>query len=342
MVLLAVPTTAIVTALVVIFGLVLLVVLFKYLGLYVRCMTSNAKIGLFELLMMSLRKVNPETIVQARISAVQAGVDIDPRDLQAHYLAGGNVVNVVRAMIAADRAGIALPYKTATGIDLAGRSVLEAVQTCVNPRIIDCPQEAGAKIAAVAKDGIQLLARARVTVRTNIGRLIGGATEDTIIARVGEGIVSTIGSSASYKDVLENPDRISKTVLGKGLDAGTAFEILSIDIADVDVGENVGAKLQTDQAEADMRVAEAQAESRRATAVALEQEMQARVMENRAKLVEAEAGVPAAMAEAFRSGRLGVMDYYRMQNLQADTSMRSSLSGGEITPTSAPPKKGSG
>ncbi|MEQ1919946.1 MAG: flotillin-like FloA family protein, partial [Elusimicrobiota bacterium] len=224
--------------------------------------------------------------------------------------------------------------------DLAGRNVLDAVQTCVNPRIIDCPTEPGTKIAAVAKDGIQLLARARVTVRTNIGRLIGGATEETIIARVGEGIVSTIGSAGSYKDVLENPDRISKTVLGKGLDAGTAFEILSIDIADVDVGENIGAKLQTDQAEADMRVAEAQAESRRATAVALEQEMQAKVMENRAKLVEAEAGVPAAMAEAFRNGRLGVMDYYKMQNVQADTSMRQSLAGGEITPTQAPPRKG--
>ncbi len=338
--LLAFELGMVVLPVVAIFSLVLLVVLFKYLGLYIRCLTSNANIGLFDLLMMSLRKVNPETMVQGRISAIQAGIDVDTRDLQAHFLAGGNVVSVVRALIAADRAGIALPYKTATGIDLAGRNVLEAVQTCVNPRIIDCPQEPGAKIAAVAKDGIQLLARARVTVRTNIGRLIGGATEETIIARVGEGIVSTIGSSSSYKDVLENPDRISKTVLGKGLDAGTAFEILSIDIADVDVGENVGAKLQTDQAEADMRVAEAHAESRRATAVALEQEMQAKVMENRAKLVEAEAQVPAALAEAFRSGRLGVLDYYKMQNVQADTAMRQSLSGGEITPTQAPPRKG--
>jgi uncharacterized protein YqfA (UPF0365 family) len=312
-----------------VFALVVLVVFFKYLGLYVRCLTSNADIGLFELLMMSLRKVNPETIVQGRISGVQAGLDVGTGDLQAHYLAGGNVLNVVRALIAADRAGIQLGFKTATGIDLAGRNVLEAVQTCVNPRIIDCPTELGAKIAAVAKDGIQLLARARVTVRTNIARLIGGATEETIIARVGEGIVSTIGSSDSYKDVLENPDRISKTVLAKGLDAGSAFEILSIDIADVDVGENVGAKLQTDQAEANMRMAQAQAESRRALAVALEQEMQAKVMENRARLVEAEALVPAAMAEAFRAGRLGVMDYLRMQNVQADTSMRQSLSGGE-------------
>ena len=231
--------------------LVILVVFFKYLGLYVRCVTSGANISLFELLMMSLRKVNAETITQGRISSVQAGIDVGTSDLQAHYLAGGNVLNVVRALIAADRAGIALPFKTGTGIDLAGRNVLEAVQTCVNPRIIDCPTEPGAKIAAVAKDGIQLLARARVTVRTNIARLIGGATEETIIARVGEGIVSTIGAASSYKDVLENPDRISKTVLAKGLDAGTAFEILSIDIADVDVGDNVGAKLQTDQAEAD-------------------------------------------------------------------------------------------
>jgi uncharacterized protein YqfA (UPF0365 family) len=315
--------------LVVVFGLVVLVILFKYLSLFVRCLTSNANIGLFELLMMSLRKVSPETIAQARINAVQAGLEVATKDLQAHLLAGGNVLNVVRALIAADRAGISLPYKTATGIDLAGRSVLEAVQTCVNPRIIDCPSESGARIAAVAKDGIQLLARARVTVRTNIARLIGGATEETIIARVGEGIISTIGSSESYKDVLEYPDKISKTVLAKGLDAGTSFEILSIDIADVDVGENVGAKLQTHQAEADMRVAQAQAESRRATAVALEQEMQAKVVENRAKLVEAEASVPAAMAEAFRSGRLGVMDYYRMQNVQADTSMRQSIAGGE-------------
>jgi len=337
--LLAMDASVILVVLGVIFTLVLLVVFFKYLGLFVRCMTSNANIGLFELLMMSLRKVNPETIVQARISAVQAGLDSGTADLQAHYLAGGNVLNVVRALIAADRAGIQLVFKTATGIDLAGRNVLEAVQTCVNPRIIDCPTEPSAKIAAVAKDGIQLLARARVTVRTNIARLIGGATEETIVARVGEGIVSTIGSSASYKDVLENPDRISKTVLAKGLDAGSAFEILSIDIADVDVGENVGAKLQTDQAEADMRVAQAQAESRRALAVALEQEMQAKVMENRAKLVEAEALVPSAMAEAFRNGRLGVMDYFRMQNVQADTTMRQSLSGGEGTTPGPKPGK---
>jgi uncharacterized protein YqfA (UPF0365 family) len=308
-----------------ILALVVLVVIFKYLGLYVRCMTSHADIGLLELVMMSLRKVNPEVIAQAKISAVQAGLEVETRMLQAHYLAGGNVLNVVRALIAADRASIQLPFKAATGIDLAGRNVLEAVQTCVNPRIIDCPQDGNARIAAVAKDGIQLLAKARVTVRTNIAGLIGGATEETIIARVGEGIVSTIGSSQSYKDVLAKPDIISKTVLNKGLDARTAFEILSIDIADVDVGANVGAKLQTDQAEADMRVAQAHAESRRTLAVATEQEMQARVMENRAKLVEAEAQVPLAMAEAFRSGHLGVMDYYRMQNMQADTTMRQTL-----------------
>ncbi len=309
-------------------ALIFLIVLFKYIGLYIRCLFSNANIGLFELMMMSLRKVRPEVIAQAKISAVQAGIDIDTRQLQAHYLAGGNVPTVVRALIAADRAGIGLPFTVAAGIDLAGRNVLEAVQTCVNPRIIDCPAGAGAMISAVAKDGIQLLSKARVTVRTNISRLIGGATEETIIARVGEGIVTTIGSSGSYKDVLENPDRISKNVLNKGLDAGTAFEILSIDIADVDVGENVGAKLQTDQAEADKRVAQAHAEMRRATAVALEQEMQAKVMENRAKYVEAQAQVPLAMADAFRSGRLGVMDYMRIQNLQADTQMRESLSGG--------------
>jgi uncharacterized protein YqfA (UPF0365 family) len=337
--LLATSPAVILYVVIAVFVLVVLIVFFKYLGLYVRCVTSDAKISLFELLMMSLRKVSPETIAQARISAVQAGLDSGTTDLQAHYLAGGNVLSVVRALIAADRAGINLPFKTATGIDLAGRNVLEAVQTCVNPRIIDCPTEPGAKIAAVAKDGIQLLARARVTVRTNIARLIGGATEETIIARVGEGIVSTIGSAESYKHVLENPDRISKTVLAKGLDAGTAFEILSIDIADVDVGENVGAKLQTDQAEADMRVAQAHAESRRALAVANEQEMQAKVMENRAKLVEAEAQVPSAMAEAFRSGRLGVMDYFRMQNVQADTSMRQSLSGGESGAPSPKPSK---
>jgi uncharacterized protein YqfA (UPF0365 family) len=313
---------------------VAIIVLFKYIGLYVRCVTSNASISLPNLLLMSLRKVRPEIIAQGKISAVQAGIKLDTRDLEAHYLAGGNVLNVARALIAADRAGIDLPFKVATGIDLAGRNVLEAVQTCVNPKIIDCPKADSSRveIAAVAKDGIQVLARARITVRTNIARLIGGATEDTIIARVGEGIVSTVGSSTSYKDVLENPDRISKVVLDKGLDAGTAFEILSIDIADVNVGDNIGAKLQSDQAEADKRVAQAQAEIRRARAVAVEQEMQARVMENKAKLVEAQAQVPAAMAEAFRGGRLGVMDYMRYKNVQADTSMRSAMAGEDVGP----------
>ena len=313
------------------FAIILLIVLFKYVGLYVRCLTSNAAIGLHHLVLMSLRKVKPDIIAQAKISAVQAQISLERRDLEAHYLAGGNVLNVVRALIAADRAGIELTFITATGIDLAGRNVLEAVQTCVNPRIIDCPKPEGGRseIAAVARDGIQVLARARITVRTNIARLIGGATEDTIIARVGEGIVSTVGSSDSYKDVLENPDRISKVVLDKGLDAGTAFEILSIDIADVNVGDNVGAKLQMDQAEADKRVAQARAEVRRAEAVALEQEMQARVMENKAKLVEAQAMVPAAMAAALKEGRLGVMDYMRYRNIQSDTDMRESIATGE-------------
>jgi len=318
-------------------GLVLVLIVFKYANLYVRCLTSGAGINLPQLFLMSLRKIRPETIVDSRISAVQANVAAQVEDLQAHYLAGGNVFNVVRAMIAADRAGIDLSFSVAAGIDLAGRNVLDAVQTCVNPKIIDCPKPEGGKneIAAVAKDGIQLLAKARVTVRTNLARLIGGATEDTIIARVGEGIVTSIGSAATYKAVLENPDAISKIVLEKGLDAGTAFEILSIDIADVDVGANVGAKLQTDQAEADKRVAQAHAEVRRAMAVAQEQEMQAKVMENRAKLVEAEAQVPLAMSAALREGRLGVMDYMRLQNIQADTGMRDSLGGGgPSSPTS--------
>jgi uncharacterized protein YqfA (UPF0365 family) len=310
-------------------ALILLAIAFRFANLYVQSILAGAEVGLFQMVAMSLRKVNPSVIVRAKIMAVQAGLNLNANDMEAHYLAGGNVMNVVRALIAADRAGIDLDYKVATGIDLAGRNVLDAVQTCVNPKIIDCPDPTKGKteIAAVAKDGIQLLARARVTVRTNIARLVGGATEETIIARVGEGIVTTIGSAESYKDVLENPDRISKTVLGKGLDAGTAFEILSIDIADVDVGENVGAKLQADQAEADKRVAQARAEVRRTMAVALEQEMQAKVMENRAQLVAAEAEVPLAIAESFRSGNLGIMDYYRLRNIQADTNMRNSISG---------------
>jgi uncharacterized protein YqfA (UPF0365 family) len=289
-------------------ALILLAIAFRFANLYVQSILAGAEVGLFQMVAMSLRKVNPAAIVRARITAVQAGLDIGSRDLEAHYLAGGNVEAVVRAMIAADRAGLNLDYKLATGIDLAGRDVLGAVQLSVNPKIIDCPDGTQGKTAieAVAKDGIQLQARARVTVRTNLARLVGGATEATIIARVGEGIVTTIGASESYKDVLEKPERISKTVLSKGLDAGTSFEIMSIDIAEVDVGKNIGAKLQADQAEADKRVAQARAEVRRAMAVAHSQEMQAKIMENRAKLVLANAEIPRAIADAFRHGRLTV------------------------------------
>jgi len=279
-----------------------------------------------DLIGMRLRRVPPDTVITARISAVKAGIDVTVNDLEAHFLAGGDVVRTVNAMISADKANIPLPFKRAAAIDLAGRNVLEAVQMSVLPKVIETP-----KIAAVAKDGIQLIAVCRVTVRTNIDRLVGGAGEETIIARVGEGMVSTIGSAASHKDVLENPDHISKHVLGKGLDAGTAYEILSIDIADVDVGENIGAKLQIDQANADKQIAQAKAEERRAMAVALEQEMRARV-------VEAEAEVPRAMAEAFRQGNLGIMDYYRMQNLQADTVMREEIAHGEDGAPSDPRK----
>jgi len=270
--------------------------------------------------------------VNARVNLVQARItDVDKRDLEAHFLAGGNVPRVVRALIAADRAGIKLDFRTASGIDLAGRDVLDAVKTSVTPKVIDCPNPATGKteIAAVAKNGIQVLAKARITVRTNVARLVGGAGEETIIARVGEGIVSTIGSKASHQDVLENPDHISKTVLARGLDAGTAFEIVSIDIADVDIGINIGARLQADQAEADKRVAQANAEKRRAMAVAAEQEFQALVVENRAKVVLAEAEVPLAMAEALKAGNLGVMDLYRLRNIQSDTAMRDSIARGE-------------
>ena len=283
------------------------------LPLWIAAWASGAYVGLFTLIAMRLRRVPPATIVTARISAVKAGLDISLNDLEAHFLAGGNVVRIVNAMISADKANIPLPFKRAAAIDLAGRNVLEAVQMSVIPKVIETP-----KIAAVAKDGIQLIAVSRVTVRTNIDRLVGGAGEETIIARVGEGMVSTIGSAVSHKNVLENPDHISKHILSKGLDAGTAYEILSIDIADVDVGENIGAKLQIDQANADKQIAQAKAEERRAMAVALEQEMRARV-------VEAEAEVPRAMAEAFRQGNLGIMDYYRMKNLQADTNMREEI-----------------
>lgn len=311
----------------VLFVLVMLAVLGKYLNLWIQCYTTRAGIGLFDLIGMSLRKVNPTVIVRVKIMAVKAGLSADTGLLEAHYLAGGNVPNVVRALVAANRAGIELDYSRATAIDLAGRDVFDAVQTSVTPRVIDCPDPAKGRttIDAVARDGIQLKAKARVTVRANIDRLVGGATQETIIARVGEGIVTTIGSAENFKAVLENPDLISQVVLSKGLDAGTAYEILSIDIADVDVGDNIGAKLQADQAEADKRVAQARAEERRAMAVANEQEMRALTQENRAKVVLAEAEIPKATSEAFRAGNLGVMDYYRLKNIQADTGMRDSI-----------------
>ncbi len=311
------------------FLLFFLIVIGQFLNLWVQALVSGARVGMFELIGMKLRKVDPKTIVFSRIRAMKAGIDLSTRQLETHYLSGGRVPSVINALIAADRAKIELPWDTSCAIDLAGRDILDAVQTSVNPKVIDCPNPVQGRptIDAVAKDGIQLKARARVTVRANIARLIGGATEETIIARVGEGIVSTIGSSETHKDVLENPDRISKSVLNRGLDAGTAFEILSIDIADVDVGENIGAKLQADQAEADKRRFQAEAEQRRALAVALEQENRALIEENRAKVVLAEAEVPKAMAEAFRSGNLGIMDYYRMKNIMADTQMRSSIAG---------------
>ena len=312
--------------------LIFLFVFLRYANLYVRSVLTHAGVGLLDMVAMSLRRVNPATIVNARVNLVQARItDIDKRDLEAHFLAGGNIERVVRALIAADRAGIGLDFRTAASIDLAGRDVLEAVRASVTPKVIDCPNPAQGKseITAVAKNGIEVLAKARITVRTNIARLVGGAGEETIIARVGEGIITTIGSKNSHQDVLENPDSISKTVLARGLDAGTAFEIVSIDIADVDIGNNIGARLQADQAEADKRVAQANAEKRRAMAVAAEQEFKAHVMENRAKVVEAEAQVPLALAEALRSGRLGVMDVYRMQNVQSDTRMRDSIARGE-------------
>jgi len=311
------------------FVLGFLLLFFKFFGLWFRAMLSGASVGLGKLIGMWLRHVNPAVIVDARIMLSKAGIDVESDMLETHFLARGNVFKVSQALVAANKANIPLPFQRAAAIDLAGRDVLEAVRTSVNPKVIDCPDSSKGKITidAVAKDGIQLQVKARVTVRANIERLVGGATEETIIARVGEGIVTTIGSSESYKAVLENPDQISKRVLGKGLDAGTAFEILSIDIADIDVGANVGAKLQADQAEADMRRFQAEAEKRRAAAQAQEQEMLALVQENRAKVVLAEAEIPLAIAEAFRKGLLGVMDYYKLRNIQADTNMRSSIGG---------------
>jgi len=312
-----------------IFVLIIVAFAFQYIGLYLQAWVSGAKVGLIDLVMMRFRKVNAKSVVINRISGKKAGIEISTDQLEAHYLAGGRITNVVRAMIAADKARIDLNWDVATAIDLAGRDILEAVRTSVDPKVIDCPSEGGSKrtIDAVAGDGIQLKARARVTVRTNIARLVGGATEETIIARVGEGIISTIGSATTHLQVLENPDKISKTVLAKGLDAGTAFEILSIDIADVDVGENIGATLQAHQAEADKARFQAEAEKRRAMAVAQEAEYRAEEQKNRALVVLAEAEVPKAMAEAFRSGNFGVMDYYNMKNVISDTDMRSSIAG---------------
>ncbi|MTI32676.1 flotillin-like protein FloA [Xanthovirga aplysinae] len=302
---------------------------FVPINLWITAIFSGVRVNLIELVFMRIRKVPPGVIIQAQITATKAGLEVSTSDLETHYLAGGNVANVVSAMISADKANITLSFKQATAIDLAGRDVFEAVQISVNPKVINTPN-----VAAVAADGIQLVTKARVTVRANIQQLVGGAGEETILARVGEGIVTSIGSADSHKDVLANPDKISKLVLERGLDAGTAFEILSIDIADVDVGENIGAKLQTDQAAADLRVAEAKAEERRAMAVAQEQEMKAKAQEARAKVIEAEAEVPKAMAEAFRSGNLGIMDYYKMKNIQADTDMREAISG--TKPTKSP------
>lgn len=321
----------------VIVGLVILffaMLVIFYGNLWIQARFSGAPVSFAELIGMSLRKVNSRAIVVSRITAAKAGLELTTSQLESHYLAGGRVSNVVRALIAADRANINLGWQVATAIDLAGRDILDAVQTSVNPKVIDCPDPRKGKetVDAVAQDGIQLKAKARVTVRANIERLIGGATEETIIARVGEGIVTTIGSSINHKSVLENPDRISKAVLSKGLDAGTAFEILSIDIADVDVGENIGAQLQGAQAEADKLRAKAEAEKRRAMAVAREQEMKALVEENRAKVVLAEAEIPLAMADAFRKGNMGIMDYYRMKNVMSDTEMRQSIAKSDAKP----------
>ncbi|MCK5802862.1 MAG: flotillin-like protein FloA [Lentisphaeria bacterium] len=326
------PIFALLLVALVIAGIVFAFTVLYFFNVWVRAFASKARVGLTSLIGMKLRHVPPTLIVDALIRLKKSGLDQTSTDeLEAHFLAGGNVLKVVNALIAADKAGIELGFTRATAIDLAGRDVYDAVRTSVNPKVIDCPDPSKGRntIDAVAKDGIQLKAKARVTVRANLDRLVGGAGEETIIARVGEGIVTTIGSSQTYATVLENPDLISKRVLSKGLDSGTAFEILSIDIADVDVGDNIGARLQADQAEADKRVAQAKAEVRRAAAVATEQEMRARIQEMQAKLVAAQAEVPLAMATALRDGNLGVLDYYRMENLKADTEMRNSIVGEE-------------
>lgn len=321
-------------------ALIFVFVIFNFFTIWVRALFNKAHVGFFELIGLKLRGVPVGMIVDARITSTKAGMELTVDELSTHHVAGGNVLMVIAALIGAQKAGIPLTFDRACAIDLStkgtGKTVLEAVQTSVNPKVIDCPNNpttGRTTIDAVAKDGIGLKVRARVTVRTNLSRFVGGATEETIVARIGEGIVATIGSANSYKDVLENPDRISKTVLSKGLDANTAFEILSVDIADIDVGENVAAKLQAEQAESNKLVSQAEAEGRRAAAVATEQEMKARVQEMRAKLVEAEAQIPQAIAEAFRSGHLGIMDYQRIKNLQADTQMRSAIGGAGATTT---------
>jgi uncharacterized protein YqfA (UPF0365 family) len=309
-----------------IFALIIFFFVASSVKLWVQALVSGAHVGIFTIVFMRIRKVPPKLIVESLIMAVKAGIELDTNGLESHYLAGGNVTRVVQALIAADKANIDLKFNRAAAIDLAGRNVLEAVQMSVNPKVIETPN-----VSAMAKDGIQLTAMARVTVRANIDRLVGGAGSDTILARVGEGIVSTIGSSDSHKEVLENPDKISKTVLAKGLDSGTAYEILSIDIADVDVGKNIGANLETDRAEADKKIAQAKAEERRAMAFASEQEMKAKVVAMRAKVVESEAQIPMAIAEAFRNGNLGIMDYYKMRNIMADTQMREKIVAPEET-----------
>jgi len=308
-------------------GIIILLIVFLYfvpVGLWFSALVSGVRISLLQLFLMRFRKVPPGVIVRAMIEGTKAGIPLNRNDLEAHFLAGGHVANVVHALVSASKANIQLSFNMATAIDLAGRDVFEAVQMSVNPKVINTPP-----VTAVAKDGIQLIAKARVTVRANIRQLVGGAGEETVLARVGEGIVSSIGSAHSHKEVLENPDFISRTVLEKGLDAGTAFEILSIDIADIDIGKNIGAGLQIDQAEADKNIAQAKAEERRAMAVALEQEMRAKAQEARAKVIEAEAQIPLAISEAFRTGNLGVMDYMRYKNIMADTSMRDSIATDE-------------
>ncbi len=323
-------------AIVVIVALVALVIIGQFFNLWFQAFLSGAPVSFIDLVGMKFRKVDPRIIVLNRIQAVKAGLNVSTKELETHYLSGGRVPLVIRALIAADRAKIELGYNTACAIDLAGRDIFDAVQTSVKPKVIDCPDPARGRntIDAVAQDGIQLRVKARITVRANLARLVGGALEETIIARVGEGIVTTIGSANTHKEVLANPDNISKTVLKKGLDSGTAFEILSIDIADVDVGDNIGAKLQADQAEADKKRFQAEAEKRAAMARAQEAENRALIELNRAKVVEAEAEVPRAMADAFRSGHLGIMDYYRMNNIKADTQMRSAIGGGPSAPPS--------